>query len=193
MQYFRYHNTNCFFIKNEHNDTYLAIDAGWPCTLREYQRSLKSIGIQFSQIGICIVTHLHMDHAGLLSEFIEQGIQCFIVGKQSDDEINEMEKIIKKNYKHYREIDKSKILRASMGRINEVLWQAGFLGEAITTNGHSPDSISYITKDKEAIIGDLAPIGQIMDDEKSEGSWEKIKRKQAKCAYPSHANVFEVW
>ena len=30
MKYFRYRNTNCFFIKSKHNDSYLAIDAGWP-------------------------------------------------------------------------------------------------------------------------------------------------------------------
>jgi glyoxylase-like metal-dependent hydrolase (beta-lactamase superfamily II) len=192
MQYFRYHNTNCFFIKNEQNDTYLAIDAGWPCTLREYQRSLKNIGIRFAQISTCIVTHLHMDHAGLLSEFIEHGIKCLIAGKQSDKEIDDMERIIKKNCSNYQEIDKSKIFRVSIERLNEVLEQEGFKGEVIETDGHSPDSISYITKDKEAIIGDLAPIGQILDDEKSEGSWEKIKEKKVKCAYPSHANVFEL-
>ena len=192
MLYFRYHNTNCFFIKNEHTNTYLAIDAGWPCTLREYQRLLKNIGIKFTQISFCIVTHLHMDHAGLLSEFIESGIQCYIIEKQSDKEIDEMERTIKKNYKDYKEIDKSKILRASIEEINELLKQEGFSGEVILTEGHSPDSISYVTEDNEAIIGDLTPIEQIMDDKKSEENWNHIKEKKVRRIYPSHANIFEI-
>lgn len=192
MRYFKYHNTNCFFIKNCNDDTYLAIDAGWPCTLREYQRALKSIGISFGQISCCIVTHLHMDHAGLLSDFLEYGVECFLVGIQSDEEIAAMERVIKKNYKDYKEIDKSKIKRFSIEEINVILEKEGFAGEVIMTNGHSPDSISYITEDEESIIGDLAPIGQIMDDKKSEECWSLIMKKKVKRIYPSHASVFEI-
>jgi glyoxylase-like metal-dependent hydrolase (beta-lactamase superfamily II) len=192
MLYFRYHNTNCFFIKNKRTETYLAIDAGWPCTLREYQRSLKNIGIKYTQISNCIITHLHMDHAGLVSEFIESGIQCYLLEKQSDKEIDEMERTIRKNYKEYKEIDKSKIRRVSIEEINELLNKEGFSGEVILTNGHSPDSISYITEDNEAIIGDLTPIEQIMDDKKSEENWRRIREKKVKRIYPSHANVFEI-
>ena len=133
-----------------------------------------------------------MDHAGLLSEFIESGIQCYIIEKQSDKEIDEMERTIKKNYKDYKEIDKSKILRASIEEINELLKQEGFSGEVILTEGHSPDSISYVTEDNEAIIGDLTPIEQIMDDKKSEEDWNHIKEKKVNIIYPSHANIFEI-
>ena len=133
-----------------------------------------------------------MDHAGLLNEFIESGIQCYIIEKQSNKEIDEMERTIKKNYKEYKEIDKSKILRASIEEINELLKQEGFSGEVILTEGHSPDSISYVTEDNEAIIGDLTPIEQIMDDKKSEENWNHIKEKKVSRIYPSHANIFEI-
>ena len=103
-----------------------------------------------------------------------------------------MERTIKKNYKDYKEIDKSKIKRVSIEEINQVLNQEGFLGEVILTNGHSPDSISYITEDNEAIIGDLIPIEQIMDDKKSEENWKRIREKKARKIYPSHANIFEI-
>ena len=103
-----------------------------------------------------------------------------------------MERTIKKNYKDYKEIDKSKILRASIEEINELLKQEGFSGEVILTEGHSPDSISYVTEDNEAIIGDLTPIEQIMDDKKSEENWNHIKEKKVSKIYPSHANIFEI-
>jgi len=170
----------------------LAIDAGWPCTIREYQRSLKAIGISFSQIKMCIVTHLHMDHAGLINDFQESRVKFFLIGEQSDQGIDEMERIIKKNYKDYKKIDKGKLSKVSIEEMNMILQKEGFPGEIIKTNGHSPDSISYITEDMEAIIGDLTPLEQIMDDMKSEESWIYIKERRVKTIYPSHANVYEI-
>lgn len=191
MIYFRYHNTNCFFIKNRHKDSYLAIDAGWPGTLREYQRLLKGIGIPFGQIKICIVTHFHMDHAGLITDFLENGIECFMVENQTESEIDKMERTIKKNYRDYREMDRKKLKRVSVEECNRALETEGFPGEVVITDGHSPDSISYISESKEAIVGDLAPLEQIMDDPKSEESWRLLKNKDVKIVYPSHAEVFE--
>jgi len=133
-----------------------------------------------------------MDHAGLITDFLENGIKCFLVEKQSDKEIDEMEKIIKKNYRSYKDIDKSKLKRVSIEEINQILEKEGFPGEVIKTDGHSLDSISYITEEKEAIIGDLVPLEQIMDDLKSEESWAHIKERKVKTIYPSHANVFEI-
>lgn len=190
MEYFRYKNTNCFFIKSKGADDYLAVDAGWPCSLRDYQRALKAIGIQFKQIRYCMVTHWHMDHAGLISDFLELGIRCFMIGKQSHEEIEEMERIIRKNYKEYKEIDKGRLEMASIADINEFLAGEGFGVKALMTVGHSPDSISFITEEKEAIIGDLAPIEQVMEDSESKESWESIRRQGAKVAYPSHAPIF---
>ena len=42
---------------------------GWPCTLYEYQRCMKEIGLRFTDIQIAVVSHFHMDHAGLVGEF----------------------------------------------------------------------------------------------------------------------------
>ncbi len=190
MLYMRYHNTNCFFIKGERGDACLAVDAGWPCTLREYQRSMKSIGLGFSEITHCIVTHLHLDHAGLLGEFLECGITCFLIGEQSFQRIDDMERIIKRNHKAYRDIDKSKLAIATLAGINKSLSDAGFPGEVIATRGHSADSISYLTAGGEAIIGDLAPADQIMDDGESEASWAMIRARGANKIFPSHGAIF---
>ncbi len=192
MKYFRYHNTNYFFIKSKHDDFYLAIDAGCPCTLREYQRSLKGIGIGFKSIKSCIVTHLHMDHAGLLGEFLDSGIECYLIGHQGEENIESMERTIQKNCSDYRKIDTSKIRKISVDGINRQLKKDGFGGEVAITEGHSPDSISYITEEREAVVGDLAPIDQIMDDGKSEERWDLLKRKNVRKAYPSHAAAFEL-
>jgi glyoxylase-like metal-dependent hydrolase (beta-lactamase superfamily II) len=74
MEYFRYHNTNCYFIKSTITENILAIDAGWPGTLYEYARTLKTIGYSLNQLAWAIVTHFHMDHAGLISEFLTKDL-----------------------------------------------------------------------------------------------------------------------
>jgi len=192
MEYFRYHSTNCFFLKSSRNDDLLAIDAGWPCTLYEYKKLLKTIGHAFSQIKWAFVTHFHMDHAGLTGEFIDSGIQCFVFENQIAA-IDEMEKLIKKNYKEYKTILKERLRIIETRDSREFLREIGIYGEVIVTDGHSPDSISFITDAHEAIIGDLSPLDQIMpEDKKNRSSWDKLKSLGARTIYPSHAEIFNI-
>jgi len=195
VKYFRYHNTNCYFIESSINKGLLAIDAGWPCTLYEYQRALKTIGYSFKNIKWLIVTHFHMDHAGLIGEFLNDGITCYSFENQTLNDIDEMEKIILKNkeYSAYQKIDKNRLKATSIKDFNNGLKILGINGEAIITKGHSLDSITFLTQENEAIIGDLAPINQIMENDKeSLENWNIIKGKGAKTIYPSHARIFEI-
>lgn len=173
----------------------LAIDAGWPCTLYEYQRVLKTIGYSFQNIKWAIVTHFHMDHAGLIGEFINEGITCFKFENQTFNYIDDMERIILKNkeYSAYRKIERNKLMALSIGDFNNQLMTFGINGEVIITKGHSPDSISFVTNDHEAIIGDLTPINQLMEDDiVSIENWNEIRRRGIKRIYPSHAGIFEI-
>lgn len=193
MKYFRYHNTNCFFIENR-DGKILTFDAGWPCTLNEYRRLMKSINLHYDDIQWALVSHMHMDHAGLLGEFIQSGINCFACENQADV-VDDMERIITKNsdYKDYRKIDKSRLESITTGVINEKLRTIGINGKVIRTEGHSPDSISFITDNHEALIGDLYPIDQIMkDDIVSIKSWDLIIELGVKRIYPGHAGIFDI-
>ena len=195
VKYFRYHNTNCYFLESSIENSLLAVDAGWPCTLYEYQRALKTIGYSFKNIKRAIVTHFHMDHAGLIGEFINEGITCYVFENQTQDNVAEMERVILKNkeYTAYHKIDMNKLKAMSIIEFNNELKTLGIDGEAIITKGHSPDSITFLTKDHEAIIGDLAPINQIMENDKeSLENWNSIKQKGVKTIYPSHASIFEI-
>jgi len=195
VKHFRYHNTNCYFLESSIDNSLLAIDAGWPCTLYEYQRALKTIGYSFKNIKWAIVTHFHMDHAGLIGEFIKEGITCYAFENQKFNNVTEMERVILKNkeYAAYQKIDMDKLNTMSINVFNNEAKILGIDGEAIITQGHSPDSITFITKDHEAIIGDLAPINQIMENDKeSLANWNRIRELGAKTIYPSHANIFEI-
>ena len=69
----------------------------------------------------------------------------------------------------------------------------GIDGEAIITGSHSSDSVCFILDTHEAIIGDLVPREQIMEDDiETKNSWERIVEKGARYIYPSHAGIFEI-
>ena len=195
VEYFRHHNTNCFFLESSIDKGLLAIDAGWPCTLYEYQRALKTIGYSFMNIKWAIVTHFHMDHAGLVGEFINEGITCYAFENQTFNDIDEMERTILKNkeYSTYQKIDRNRLKTMSINEFNNELKVLGIDGEVIITKGHSSDSITFITNDHEAIIGDLAPINQIMENDiVSIENWNEIKHRGMKRIYPSHAEIFDI-
>ena len=136
-----------------------------------------------------------MDHAGLIGEFIKEGITCYVFENQTLSNVTEMERVILKNqeYAAYQKIDMNKLIIMSINEFNNEIKTLGIDGEAIITKGHSSDSITFLTKDHEAIIGDLAPINQIMkNDKESLENWNSIKQKDVKTIYPSHANIFEI-
>ena len=136
-----------------------------------------------------------MDHAGLIGEFINEGITCYVFENQTQDNVAEMEKVILKNqeYTAYHKIDMNKLKAMSIIEFNNEIKTLGIDGDAIITKGHSPDSITFLTKDHEAIIGDLAPINQIMENDKeSLENWNSIKQKGVKTIYPSHASIFKI-
>jgi len=195
VKYFRYHNTNCFFLESSIDKSLLAIDAGWPCTLYEYQRALKTIGYSFKNIKWAIVTHFHMDHAGLIGELSKEGIYCYTFENQTFNDIDEMERVILKNkeYSAYQKIDRNGLKTTSISEFNNEFKTLGINGEVIITKGHSSDSITLITNDHEAIIGDLAPINQIMENDiVSIENWNEIKHRGMKRIYPSHAEIFDL-
>ena len=155
---------------------------------------MKSIGLNFENIEWAIVSHMHMDHAGLLGEFIKDGIKCFAFENQIEA-INEMERIIlnSKEYQSYLRIEKSELESISICDFNEKLGNLGIGGKVVRTTGHSTDSISYITDNFEALIGDLYPIDLVMnDDVDSLESWNTIIDLGVEMIYPSHAEEFEI-
>jgi glyoxylase-like metal-dependent hydrolase (beta-lactamase superfamily II) len=133
-----------------------------------------------------------MDHAGLVGDFLNAGLRCFIFENQLDEHIDMMERTIAKGRGAYAAIWKERLDRVTVDKFNGFLREQGFDGEVLVTPGHSPDSISYIAPGGEAAIGDLCSLDQIMDDPVSLASWEALRAKGARCIFPSHARFFEI-
>lgn len=192
MLHFRYHSTNCCFARSTLDERLLAIDAGWPGTLHEYARGMKSIGCRLENIAWSIVTHFHMDHAGLVSEFLERGVTCFVFENQPGA-IDAMEKTIEKNSRSYRRIDTNRLHPVAVRDSRAVFEKLGLHGEVIVTDYHSPDSISFVSDEREAVIGDLPPATQQMPgDEPFLRNWRLLRDKGVRRVYPAHADEFDL-
>jgi len=192
MVSFRYQNTAYYLLPTADGKNLLAFDAGWPCSLFEYARSMKSTGYRFKQIRWAMVSHFHLDHAGLVRDFQDAGIQCLLFENQGDG-IESMERIIKRGYKEYKPIMSDRFFSLKTGDSRAFLASIGIGGEVIQSPGHSDDSVSLITDEHEVLIGDLYPVSQIMDiDVKSHQSWARIMKMGGKYIYPSHAEPFEL-
>lgn len=186
---FSYRKTNYFLISG--NDNYILFDAGWPCTYLEYAKALKEqTNVPIQQIKWVIVSHFHLDHAGLVGEMIKKGITCVVFEPQLD-KIDEMEQIIKKKQKDYVLIDKKKLFVMKSANSREWLIKLGIDGEIIETSEHSEDSISFVANDGTALIGDLYPEGTFVENDKNtETSWQKLKKAHANFIYPAHGNEY---
>ena len=190
MLFFRYRNTNCYLLPSAGVDRLLAFDAGWPCSLHEYARSMKATGYRFERIAWAMVSHFHLDHAGLIRDFQDAEIECLLFENQGGG-IDEMERIIGSKYGEYRPILRDRFTRIATSESRAFLKGIGIEGEVLRSPGHSDDSVSLITDQHDVLIGDLYPVSQIMpDDLASIGSWSKIRELGGKRVWPSHAEPF---
>ncbi|HUW69104.1 MAG TPA: MBL fold metallo-hydrolase [bacterium] len=192
MSSFRYRSTQYYLLPTPDGESLLAFDAGWPCSLHEYARAMKATGNRFEQIKWMMVSHFHLDHAGLVRDFQDAGIVCLLFENQGSG-IDAMERTIMPKYRNYRTIDQDRLQRMRTSESRAFLASIGIHGEVIQTPGHSDDSVSLVTDSHDAMIGDLYPVSQIMpDDTKSHQSWRKIRELGGMHIFPSHAMPFEL-
>lgn len=194
MRWFRYRHTNCWIEERPGDIGLLAIDAGWPCSLPEYMRGLKSLGYSFQNLKAAIVTHFHMDHAGLVGEFIARGIPCYAFEGQAGSIVLMERQILKSpEYAAYKRIDPSRLRSTTVSEFNLELRSLGFGGEVLATPGHGADNISYLSAGGVAAIGDLYPLSQVAEDDAvSLSSWDLLRAKGARHICPSHAEPFDL-
>jgi ribonuclease/clavin/mitogillin len=184
----RYKSTNYYFIDT--GSGLLAFDAGWPNTYREYKDCLKAQGHSVKNIKWLIVSHFHIDHAGLAGILAENGVE-FVVFKSQLSAIQEMESLIERKGMLYRKLDLSNVHTMEIDESREWLGKIGVRGKVLHTDGHGEQSISLILDNGDAFIGDLAPDSMVGDDDwKSRNSWALLKSRGAKHVMPAHASEY---
>lgn len=184
----RYKSTNCYFV--EAKDGLLAFDAGWPGTYRQYKDGLREQGWSVKDIRWLMVSHFHLDHAGLAGVLVGNGVE-FVAFPEQIGAIEAMEALIARKGMDYQSLDRSRVHMLEIHESRAWLASIGILGEALRTDGHSPDSIALILDSGEAFVGDLTPENMVWeDDPRSKASWALLRAKGARRVCPAHAEEF---
>lgn len=180
----RYRSTNYYLLDG--GVGLLAFDGGWPNTFREYRDCLKAAGRKFSEIRWLVVSHFHIDHAGLAGDFADHGVEVVVFENQVDA-IAEMEALITRKGMTCTPIDRRKLTYRSSSTTREWLAAAGIAGEIVRTDGHADQCVSLLLDEGVAFTGDLAPEAMVGDlDEKTRRNWVMLRARGVRRVLPAH-------
>ena len=166
----------------------LLVDVGWPKTLPKLEHALQRYGFHLKDIPYMLATHFHPDHAGLVEEAKEQGVELLLM----DNQLASLKTA--ESGKLYIKFTPTGnvILRPDESR--SFLVRMGLPGEIIATPGHSDDSVTLVLDEGLAFTGDLHPVDFATEDqmEKTIASWDKIHSLGVHTIYPGHGPVRQV-
>jgi len=172
----------------------LCLIVGWPDSFKTFSKIMKKNDIKIADIKYLIVSHFHMDHAGLAQLLRNYGITLLLHEVQNGAVQTLNNFFIKKPNKLYVPIinDNNNAI-SSFDSVN-ILKGLGIDGRIVPTPGHSPDSISLIINNECAFIGDLPTleIAYGLNDPKTLRSWNDLLSFNIKTVYPAHSNTFMV-
>lgn len=178
-----YGSTNYYVV--EQNRKRLLIDVGWPGSLPKLSASLKRKGIALEALSYLCVTHYHPDHAGLVQELKDKGVQ-HIVLEQQLPAIPRLKTYMKPD-SGYVDIRIEDSLQFVIADSRAWLASIGLSGEIVSTPGHSDDSISLVLDEGIAFTGDL-PLAMVAanDAEAAKQSWAKLRKLNVRTVHPGH-------
>jgi glyoxylase-like metal-dependent hydrolase (beta-lactamase superfamily II) len=175
-------------------DRWVMLDAGWPDSFVHFSKLIKENRVRIKDIQYLIVTHFHMDHAGLTQVFKDCGVVLLLHTCQNEAVTKMNDFFIKKPHRKYKPILEAgnRVVLSSESRT--ILKEVGIDGEIVPTPGHSPDSVSLIIDNKCAFTGDLPDLDlvPIFNDVEMTESWQKILAFGVQTIYPAHAMTYDV-
>jgi glyoxylase-like metal-dependent hydrolase (beta-lactamase superfamily II) len=179
--------TKCYLIQA--SEGYLLFDAGWPGQYRLFKDTAKAAGIRMKDVIAFVVSHFHMDHAGLAGIFVANGIR-FVVFENQQNQIDEMEGLIGRKGYPYTPIDKSRMdimrLQDSRAWLNSI----NISGEIVQTFSHGKENNVLLLDSGEAFIGDLPPLEEYSELARSD--WARLRSMHVRHIFPAHAKEFEL-
>ena len=178
-----YHSTSYYAVPLKNG--FLLVDCGWPGSMAEFTAVARRKGLDLRKIQYILVTHYHMDHAGLAQDLKNLGAKLIVVESQTDF-IAPMAAQIKKDVP-YTPIRIDDNLALTFAASRAFLASLGLAGEVIPTPGHSPDHVTLILDDGSVFTGDLPPRFMVSEEQTEMiASWERIYQHKVTRLYPSH-------
>ncbi len=182
-----YDSTNYYVI--EQNRMRLLVDVGWPGTLPKLLANLKRKGLALKDLNYLFVTHYHPDHAGLVQELKDAGIQHVVLEQQLP--AIPLLKTHMKPDSGYVDIRVQDSLHLTTAKSRAWLTSIGLSGEMVSTPGHSEDSISLVLDEGIAFTGDLLfPMaGEDNAQAVLEQSWDRLRELHVRTINPGHGPI----
>ena len=196
---------------------YLLVDGGPMGKSDLFFKRVYKAGVSPSQIRLIVLTHAHYDHAGCLHEIKEQ-CGCPVMTHTHEAFLlsNPIFRLADPSVEHLPTADEFQgfrfVRREKTYRFEAVapeytiddevsLEDFGFSAKVVVTPGHTPGSLSVVTHDNEAFIGDLAvntfPFGAgpcfpqySFNLNQQVQSWKKIQELGIKEVFPGHGRSF---
>jgi len=209
--------TNCFLLPCD--DGYLLIDTSYKDKYGKFLKELAKIDVDVSEIRYVLLTHHHDDHAGFIAELIDNNPEITVIvheadlawlaaGQNNEDAapLNGCIRVLLGLFGAFHEFGfPGYIVRETdiilTGDDDELLPSIGVDGVILYTPGHTDDSVSVVTADGDAFVGDLAmnflkiccikyrPIF-VHDMPQVRESWERVLDAGAVTIYPAHGRPF---
>jgi len=206
---------NVFLVRGR--DGYLLVDAGFPRREQVLSSWLERRGIAPEEIRLVVVTHVHFDHVGSLRA-IRDRTGCAVAVPEEEAGLLERGEVaippgtrwfsrpflafarsspLIKSRLRFDPVKPDRLLRGETS-----LEDAGFSARVIPTPGHTLGSVSVLTGDGLAFVGDLAPndlpfgLGPIYNSFGEDGprmvrGWETLLRAGARTFLPAHGKPFD--
>ncbi len=151
--------SNAFLLMG---DRPILIDSGSPGDLPALERNLQKMGVRLAEIALLILTHAHFDHAGN-ADAIHKYSGCPVVAHEAECAFLENGKnaVIAPYNIAARLMSPFMNIPFAPTQVDIVVKDAldlkpyGTEAKILLTPGHTPGSISVITSEGEAVVGDL--------------------------------------
>ena len=166
----KYGNTNTFYSSG------LLVDTGYAGLMQPFYRALKENGLRMEHIQYVLATHYHPDHMGLISELMKQGVKLLLMDVQREY-VHFSDHLFRRDGLPYVPIPEASATILTCSGSRAFLAGLHISGEILYTPSHSRDSVSLVTDDGDACVGDLEPFEYIEaygDNAALQKDWEQI-------------------
>lgn len=198
-------------------DGWLLIDAGVPGTAGRIVQKMNAFGVAPHTLRLAVVTHVHYDHVGGLAKVV-RACGCPVMAHRDEAETlarGEMSmpdgqifltrlvaRLARKHPSVTAWVTRYEPVKADLLVSGDTsLESLGFAATVIPTPGHSRDSLTVLTDDGHAFVGDLAynelPLVHrthvppfACDRAVLLESWKLLLDRGARVIHPGHGDAF---
>ena len=179
-----YRSVNCYLLSTEKAE--LLIDVGWPNGLPELKQSMAQHGRSVKEVTHILMTHYHIDHAGIAQEVKDKGAKLIVMENQIGH-LNDLKKYLRPPMA-FHEIRDDDNIELKFVESRTFLEKLGLSGEIIPTIGHSPDHVSLVLDEGIAFTGDLPPENGVEEDTQAHRDWQRLRSMNATRRFPAHGH-----